>query len=205
MAIVFLDRHCVFDANIGYPPTAEEGVILTLPRMAQLESFLYNSICMADLPRIQTYSHATPSTSENLIEAINTISECALLIISGHTSTNDTCIFGAFIARPAVDGPCIHDGRSDYEETALLFQLSPIHDVFRGRKGKAAWSLTTNGIEFGRKGFGVALTIDNALSNGVLSHIASQPSNKATYSTTESRGSFEILFRVKSIELWGET
>jgi hypothetical protein len=176
--------------------------------MAQLESFMFNSICIADIRLFESYMLPTETTALDLVEAIREIPECALLIVSGHTAAHDTCIFGVFIARPLVDGPCIQNGESSFEETALLIQLSPVHDFFRGQTGRPAWAATDEGLVFGNKESGAALVIDKLMANAKFTHnplgSTGNITGEATYHTTQHRGKFDVPFTVEKIELWGE-
>lgn len=197
--MVFFNDTRQFDANTGY---TKPGVVLTLPRMVQLETFLYNSISMLDIHRFDR------STSDiELVEAVKNIAEYALLVISGHTATNEAHVYGVFIARPLVDGPCIQSRRSDSDETALLFQLSPTHDVFRGITGASAWYLNTDGLVFGNKDHGTALALDAPLTEARVTQKLPGTSTdaKTVYRATVQRGDFEILLSIDAIELWGKS
>ena len=66
--------------------------------MTQLDSFLFDSFCLADIRRLQSYSPTTRPTVTRLIETTSIISKCSLLVVSGRTVTHDTYIFGAFVA-----------------------------------------------------------------------------------------------------------
>jgi hypothetical protein len=199
--MIFFDQPCRFDANTGY---AEPGSILTLTRMVQLEDFLFNSIDMTNLSRFECGTSAA-----ELIEAINEIPECALLVVSGHAADGETYVFGAFIARPLEDGPCIQpcvhiENEWSFDERALLFQLSPTHDVFRGRSGVPAWFLSDDDVVFGDKAYGVALTIDGSLTKASFTHGLFDADEKGVYRPTEHRGDFETLLTVNGVEVWGE-
>jgi hypothetical protein len=205
MGKVFFNRLCPLDANTGHLPAAEKGAVLTLPRITQLEDFLFNSICMAEIRRLQTYTSTNGKTSLDLIEDIMGISECGLLIVSGHTAANNTCIFGAFVSPKLLDGHRIRDsGGSGFEETVLLFQLSPVHDVFRGRIGALAWCETDDGIVFGNEHHGAALAIDRLMANARFTHNPSEAVQETTYCATENRGKLEIPFTIDKVELLGE-
>ena len=198
---MFFNSLCPLDANTGYLPVAEEGAVLTLPRMAQLEGFLFNSICMAEIRHVQTYTRAVRKTTADLVEHVMSISESGLLIISGRTATS-TCIFGAFVSPKLLDGRCIRDGGAAFEETVLLFQLSPVHDVFRGRIGALAWSESDDGVVFGNQLHGVALTVDKLMRNARFTHHPSEDARETAYRATEHRGGFEMAFTVDEVELW---
>jgi hypothetical protein len=208
LGTIFLDQRCDLDATQGHFPTAAGSAILTLPRMAQLESFLFNSLCVADIRLFDSYPHPTKTPALDLVHAIEKIPECALLLVSGHTAAHTPCTFGAFIARPLVDGPCIQRGEPGFEDTALLIQLSPVHDVFRGQVGQPAWAVTDGGLVFGNKESGAALVIDEGMAEARFMHDpfggAGDVAGEAVYQTTEHRGKFSVPFTVERIELWGE-
>jgi hypothetical protein len=199
--MVFFDQPCRFDANTCY---AKPGAILTLTRMVQLESFLFNSIDMTNLSRFE----CGPSAA-GLIEAINKIPECALLVVSGHAADGEIYVFGAFIARPLEDGPYIQpcvkiENEWSFDERALLFQLSPTHDVFRGKAGAPAWCSSGHDVVFGDKDCGAALTLDSSLTKALFTHRLFDAGAKAVYGPTVHRGDFETLLTVDGVEVWGE-
>jgi hypothetical protein len=208
LGTIFFDQLCELDATQGHFPTAEGGRLLTLPRMAQLESFMFNSICMADIRLFDSSLHPHKTTASDLVDAIEKIPECALLVVSGHTAAHDTCTFGVFIARPLVDGPCIQHGEPGFEDTALLIQLSPVHDFFRGQIGGPAWAATDEGLVFGNTESGAALVLDGRMANAQFMHnpfgSTGDITREATYQATKHRGKFSIPFTVDKIELWGE-
>ena len=199
--MIFFDQSCRFDANTGYE---EPGSILTLTRMVQLESFLFNSIDMTNLSSFECGASAS-----ELIETINKIPECALLMVSGHAADGETYVFGAFIARPLEDGPCIQscvhiENEWSFDERALLFQLSPTHDVFRGRPGVPAWCLSDDEVVFGDKAYGVELAIDGSLMKASFTHRLFDADAEVVYGPTVHRGDFKTLLIVDRIEVWGE-
>ena len=199
--MIFFDQPCRFDASTGY---AEPSPILTLTRMVQLESFLFNSIDLTNLSRFEC-----GTSPAGLIQAINKIPECALLVICGHTADGEKYVFGAFIAQPLKDGPCIQscvhiENEWSFDERALLFQLSPTHDVFRGKAGVPAWCLSKDDVVFGDKIYGTALTLDSSLTKAFFTHRLFDADAHAVYSPTVHRGDFEILLAVDGVEVWGE-
>ncbi|KAL1653588.1 hypothetical protein SLS61_003734 [Didymella pomorum] len=198
LSLVFFDEPRRIYANTG---CTKPGLVLTLPRMVQLETFLYNSISMLDIRRLEECR-----SSNGLVEAINNIKEYALLVVSGHTATNEAYVYGIFIARPPIDGPCIQNGGSDLDETVLLFQLSPTHDVFRGTIGTPAWHLNEDGLIFGSKDHGVALALDASLTKARFTHMIPNAGagGRDVYHPTVHRGDFETLLSIDAIELWGK-
>ena len=173
--------------------------------MAQLETFLFNSICVAEIRRSHSYTKATMPTTLELVQAFERLPESVLLVVSGRTtaSGNDFA-FGVFIARPLVDGPCIRDGSTSFEDTAVLFQLSPIHDVFKGQVGRPAWTLTEDKIVFGHEGHGAALVLDTASATVRFAHEPSATLEETVYLANEHRDKFETQFDLDHLELWAE-
>jgi hypothetical protein len=205
LGTIFFDQRCDLDATQGHFPTAAGSAILTHPRMAQLESILFNSLCVADIRLFHRHVHPTKNTASDLVEAIEKIPECALLIISGRTAASHTpCTFGAFIARPPLDGPRIQHGDPAFEDTALLLQLSPVHDVFRGQVGQPAWAVTDEGLVFGNTGAGAALVVDGRGARARFVHTPFGGAGEPAYRATRHRGKFEVSFAVETIEVWGE-
>lgn len=118
--------------------------------------------------------------------------------------TNETYVFGAFVARPSIDGPCIQSDGSSFDEEALLFQLSPNHDVFRGTIGAPAWHLNDDGLIFGDEDHGAALSFDGSMTNARFTHKLSDADAKVIYGPNLHRGDFEALLYIDGIEVWGE-
>ncbi|KAJ8109957.1 hypothetical protein OPT61_g7074 [Boeremia exigua] len=201
---IFFDQSCPHDAHTGSFPTAEPGTVLTYPRMAQLETFLFNSICIAEIRRFHSYSKITlPKTSE-VIHNFERLPDAALLVVSGRSASGEEHVFGAFVARPLTDGPCIQDGAPNFEETAVLFALSPTHDVFRGQKGKPAWTLHQDRMVFGNEGHGAALVLDIGSATARFAHEPSASLEETVYHPNEHREAFEMQFDIEHLELWAE-
>ena len=156
---------------------------------------------MLDIHRLESSVSAA-----ELVEAIENITEYALLVVSGHTITNEAYVYGVFVARPLIDGPCIQDGGSDFDETALMFQLSPFHDVFRGTIGAPAWHSNKDGLIFGNKDHGAALALDTSLTEARVTHKlpGAGAGAKAVYRPNVYRSDFETLLSIDAVELWGK-
>jgi hypothetical protein len=181
------------------------GSVLTLPRMVQLESFLYNSLCMADTRVLHVYSELAMPTPATLMQSIETANCWTLLIVSGRTATGEAYIFGVHFTDPKTYGDRIQDLDSATESTAILFQLSPIHDVFRGMDGTLAWSMTNDKVVFGREGHGAALSLDGSrLEKAYFTHRPSGIDENTVYRPTSHRGAFETRFTIETIELWAQ-
>lgn len=200
---VFFDGLCPYDPHLA--PTAEMGAVLTLPRMAQVECILYDSMYMSDSRLFKTYSGPTLPTAVDLTHSIESIQGWALLIISGRAAADETCIFGLYFADPATYVKRIVDEGTSSENTAMLFQLSPVHDAFRGLQGKLAWSVAERGVTFGHDGHGAALTLEGAqLKDAKFTHNPSENVDSTIYRPTAHRGRFNVQFAIEKIELWVE-
>lgn len=93
-----------------------------------------------------------------------------------------------------------------YWEKTLLFQLSPIHDVFRGASGKAAWEISDEGVLFGDGNSGASLRLGVEMNRAIFLHKLSTASKEReqVYQPTEWRGTWELEIEIGGIELWGE-
>jgi hypothetical protein len=113
--------------------------------------FLSEAVAFDDMRMIHQYmpqaalsnsSTVTKDTtvSDMVIAALTTSSDSSLLLISGKvSSTGEEVVFGAFFPSPTQDETEIRAPESPAWERNLLFQLSPVFDVFRGYAGKSAW------------------------------------------------------------------
>lgn len=147
-----------------------------------------------------------PDTAVNLADAVTTTERPILLLVSGKIiNENEECsentVFGAFIANTARDGTEIQaKGQVDWHST-LLFQLSPVHDVFWGNLGRAGWEVIGEGLSFGNKDSGVALVLGKNLRRATL--MQSMDRKEGVYDATEWRGSWSLQVEVEGIEIWG--
>jgi hypothetical protein len=124
-----------------------------------------------------------------------------VLLVSGHNSVNDRYLFGVFISPKMLDGRRIQYARPAFEETVLLFQLSPVHDVFRGRIGALAWVETEDEIVFGNENHGASLAIEKRVRRARFTHNPSEAVGEVVYGATGHRGKFEVEFTIDRIEL----
>ena len=109
-------------------------------------------------------------------------------------------IYGAFL-------PVSWNGTQDTDfgsHDSLLFQLSPIHDVFRATKQRSQYSSfpATGGLLFGGIQ-GVRLSLDETLKEGVFTHeVSDQGSYENSFGVREHL-QWEEAFRIEALEVWG--
>lgn len=138
----------------------------------------------------------------DLAEQITTIpaeEAVVLLLISGRslTQTNEKVVFGYHL-------PWYDASDKEGRNHCLLFQLSPVHDVFRGYNAeRPGFKIDENGsLVFGEKGNGVALVLERALKRMTVFHSVS--SGDEIYSATSWRGDWQMDVQVEEIEMWLE-
>ena len=192
----------------------EPGKILTLPKLTQLASVLECDFSWdEDFYLLYQYNsdknnNAALNLVENLLEAICVSEEIpTLLLVSGklsHDNTTEDVVFGAFIANTTHDGTEIQPKPQEDQNSTILFQLSPVHDIFRGNVGRAGWSLVNEELCFGERDCGVALVFAKDLKEAKVVHNLNG-NQKAVYEPSEWRGTWSTNFEVKSIEVWTDS
>lgn len=160
---------------------------------------------MSDTRVFEAYSGPTLPTAIDLTHSIESTQGWLLLVISGWAAADEPCIFGMYFADPATYGKRIEDEGASSENTAMLFQVSPVHDAFRGLQGKLAWSVAEKGVTFGHDGHGATLTLEGAqLKDARLTHNPLENVDSTIYRPTAHRGRFNVQFATEKIELWAE-
>ena len=180
----------------------EPGKILTLPKLTQLASVLECDFSWDDIcPLYQYNPDDNRNTASSLAETIDTSGEYPiLLLVSGkisHENTTEDAVFGALIANITHDGTDIQPK----PHSTLLFQLSPVHDIFRGNVGRAGWSVVREELCFGERDCGVALVFAKDLKGATVVH-SLDGNDKAVYESSEWRGTWSTQVEVKAIEIW---
>ena len=133
----------------------------------------------------------------------------SILLVSGEDSTNgDSVIFGAYLPMEWQERPKgseAHFGSAD----SLLFQLAPIHDLFRcNGSSDARYARLSRekeeGISFGNRNSGrVSLALDAALENGVFTQRADDEGPYQPCVTASGRGdAWEVRFSIADVEVW---
>jgi hypothetical protein len=128
----------------------------------------------------------------------------SLLLISGKSSNSgEELILGSFISYPEQDHVEIleeSDNSPEWQRT-LLFQITPIHDIFKSRTGNPAWTLKGNEAWFGNEDNGVAMGLMEGLRQVKVSH---KTGDSGVYEATEWRGDWDLEIEVNCIEVWGD-
>lgn len=181
--------------------------ILTLPNLTQLASVLDCDFSWDDFcPLYQYNPDDNSNTASSLAETISTSGEYPiLLLVSGNISlekTAEDAVFGALIANTTHDGTEIQPKPQVDQNSTLLFQLSPVHDIFWGNVGRAGWSVGREELCFGEIDCGVALVFAKDLKEATVVH-SLDGNNKAVYEPSEWRATWSTQVEVKAIEIWG--
>lgn len=149
---------------------------------------------------------SNPDIAVNLANAITTTEGPLFLLISGkiideNEERNKDAVFGVFIADNANDGTEIQPKRQVDWDSILLFQLSPVHDIFRGTVGKPGWEVIGEELCFGERDGGVALALEKDLGRAIL--MQNVDGKEGVYEATEWRGNWNLQVEVKEFEIWG--
>ncbi|KAI1817713.1 hypothetical protein GGS20DRAFT_599295 [Poronia punctata] len=184
-------------------------VVLTRPMQSQLNTFLSHSVYFGCLDRIRHFSTDRP-TPASLMNALQDVPDEAILVVSGKLESGQTCTFGLFSPKPGSDRTSIQteveaNPNNAGQERCVLFQLQPIHNVFKGVVGRPGWSLVEatglGTVTFGQGG-GVVLALENGLRRATVRH--GEADTKESYAPTAWREEWAVDFDVADIEIWSE-
>lgn len=81
----------------------------------------------------------------------------------------------------------------------MIFQLGPVHEMFKGLAGKKAWIVEPAAVWFGDEGRGTAIGLLDGLRKAKVVH----KSAPGTYTTTAWRGEYELELDITRVEVWG--
>ncbi|KAI3316585.1 hypothetical protein HD806DRAFT_552189 [Xylariaceae sp. AK1471] len=203
----------VLDASEVPPPPGKGAVILTRPLQSQLSTFLAASVYFGWLYRahhfaIESVDRPTPAV---LMSAMQAVPDEAILLVSGRLESGEPCTFGLFSPQPRSDAASIQTDVNPHnagQERCGLFQLEPIHGVFKGVVGRPGWSIIDNGgsITFGQGG-GMALALEDGLRRAVVRHQSDEDGDNVrtmAYAPSTWRGDWSTEFDVTEIEIWSE-
>jgi hypothetical protein len=201
------------------PPGKGNGaVILTRPLQSQLSTFLEASVYFGWLYRAHYFAIASGGadrpTAAALMSAVQAVPDEAILVVSGTSESGEPCTFGLFSPRPRSDGASIQtDVNPDNagQERCVLFQLQPMHMVFKGVVGRPGWNIVNGddndgSVTFGQGG-GMVLALNDGLRRATVRHQSGgEGDNKGTlaYTTSTWRGDWSTEFDVTGIEIWSE-
>ncbi|KAH8593535.1 hypothetical protein B0O99DRAFT_688757 [Bisporella sp. PMI_857] len=160
---------------------------LTSPILRQLSLLLAGTVSFGDIKLIH---QTTLSSNPNLLVAsLKLSSDFSLLLITGNlTLSKESHLFAFFSPSPSEDEQAIAKREDPAWETALIVQLEPVFDVFRGRVGHPAWTYTDDELIFSGYEQGVQLKL-----------------SPGAQRLRVARSGSEILeLEVTKLEVWGE-
>ena len=179
---------------------------MTLTRLSQIACFLPEFTPLKTLQPVYSKSSVSGGSMQDLLKAVKTHKGLSILLISGSpvsgTFSDSTAsfttvpnapslfLFGAYVSTPWT----MERGTNCGDEESLLFQLSPIHEVFHANNGREGYvHIAQDGAVIFGDNQGASLTIDLTLQEVVFAHSA------------EIAGSFQGSTGVRSGKDWGET
>lgn len=206
---MFMGLHCIL-SNFYTPLEkldfrdlpAKGGHIATRPILSQLGLIISQSDNFEyDYFELYRYYDMTKSEGEvidvaKVVEDMTAAEDPIIVLISGKiTQTNEKTIFGYYLPFRG------HDEHNDVDP-CLLFQLSPIHDVFRGdNAGRPGWEICSQSLIFGKKDEGMALVLEEDCKRAALFH---NISGDGLYEATAWRGTWQVDVQIEEIEMWVE-
>lgn len=189
------------------PPSLPPGCLLTRGAISQILVTL-NSTIAFDNPDL-IYQHQTSNLTLDTTSAsefCNAIKlpqsgefDFRVVLVSGRSVAHNTpFIFGAFMQGLAPDEEIVPRYADDWERS-LLFQLAPVHDVFRSNVGKRAWTSEKDAeLWFGEQAAGFAMGFVNGGRRLSVVH----KGGDGVYQTTTWRGDWELEIEVDKVEVW---
>jgi hypothetical protein len=203
----FLGKESFIDVDSGSDVFIGPPNVLTIPLASQLYTFLGDSVYFAELECFHHFTRANMPTPSAFISALESVPDEAIMILSGTSSNGETVTFGLYSFKPKLDGSSIQIDTTAYnsiQERCAMFQLGPVHDVFRGFKGKAGWKFDEESVTFGRGG-GVVMVLKDQFSRGEVKHQLSDGHEVTyTYAANRWRGDWTVEFDIKEIAIWSE-
>ncbi|RDL33726.1 uncharacterized protein BP5553_08094 [Venustampulla echinocandica] len=196
---------------VAYPPqSVPSGHILNLVTISQI-LFTIDSTVAFDNPRlIYQYDDCQAASDVPTVSEVHDAIKFSpkeswdfrLLLVSGKSTSNgETVVFGAFLQGLGEEEKII-PRQEDHLEGSLLFQLAPIHDVFRSNIGKKAWTVgSDNELCFGEKGQGFSMRFVDGLKRLNVIHKVGVH-EESIYQATEWRGSWEMEVEIDKVEVW---
>ncbi|ODM15876.1 hypothetical protein SI65_08717 [Aspergillus cristatus] len=178
---------------------SKPGHIATRPILSQLGMILPGTVTFDNIQLHKYYNLNESITSINaaiLAEQITTTQTAAVpdpvtLLISGKlTQTGERAVLGYHL-------PWFNSGDPD---PCLLFQLSPLHDVFRGGNAvRPGWKIDSDeNLIFRESSNGMALVLGKDCKRATVSH---HVSGKGMYDATAWRGDWQADVQVEEIEI----
>jgi len=203
----------------------EDGRILTKTRMSLLDVFLDGSVEFEVLSCLHRYSASgtqareavhLPVAADAFVEAMESVPDEALVVVSGKAADGTRYVFGVFSPRPKEDGTAIQPKsvpHHENQERCAIFQLEPTYDVFRGAIGQPGWAaVCLRDVVFGQPaaGNGMALALRDGLCRLEMTHRGRNAKvdwhNRPRYSYEANgwRGNWGLSIDVEAVEIWSE-
>jgi hypothetical protein len=203
-----LGKESFFDVDGGSEVFVGPPNVLTIPRASQLYTFLIGGVSFGDLECFHHFTGPNMPTPSTLISALESSPETAIMILSGTASNGITITFGLYSFKPKLDGSSIQRDKDPLSERegCTIFQLEPVHDVFRGVEGSAGWKFDEDSSTFG-EGDGVVMVLKDRTSRGEVKHQVSDSDGDemtGTYEGNRWRGDWTVEFEIEGIAIWGE-
>lgn len=134
----------------------------------------------------------------------NEDSDRVLILFSGREmKTGERYTLGAFIPCPSKDGSRIQHAEWEGAMGCLLFELSPVHDIYYGTVGSPAWTMEGNDLAFGDPNSGVALLLKNNSRQATLVQKL-DGEDEPIYAPTAWRGNRHVELELDGVEIWIE-
>lgn len=182
--------------------------------LSQISFFLTQSVGFKDLRLLYTTSG---SVSIGALKGhMKSWKDPSMLLVSGYkpcipknqhatsakAAEKERFLYGAFLREPW-NGSHDEDFGSHH---SLLFQLSPIHEVFQARKQMSPYARfpATGGLLFGGTQ-GVRLSLDETLTEGVFTHEISDEGSYENSFGVRRNSRWEEAFLIKAVEMLGFT
>lgn len=181
--------------------------ILTIPIVSQLFTFLAMSMWVDRLKCFNHYTSSNLPTSTELINAIRSVPDQVIMLLSGITLSGETVTFGLYSCEKTVDEFSIKQNivpDMNGHERCSIFQLAPVHDIFRGVVGKPGWTFNNENVTFGKDN-GVVMILKDHLRKGVVKHqVSGGDKTIYTYEPNWIRGDWTVEFDITEIAIWSE-
>jgi hypothetical protein len=187
-------------------PVLPPNELLTPTILTQLSFILDSTASFEEAPLIYQFkrNHSTMTDYArieipNALHPISRDHDFRVLLISGHNEiSKETFTFGAFV-QGLSDNAQIVDRQDESLERTFLFQLSPIHDIFRSKIGSKAWKVADS-LCFGETDAGFSMKMENNLDK---LHVSHKTAGEGIYQSTKWRGNWELVLNIDRVEIRG--
>ncbi|KAH8687249.1 hypothetical protein BGZ60DRAFT_425164 [Tricladium varicosporioides] len=188
-------------------PSLSPNHLLSSTTLSQLSFLLDSTASFETAPLLYQFNkdQSTPIVDavfeiNSALKSMSDSSDFKILLVSGREKfTTETFVFGAFI-KDLTEGLEIVELEDKAYERSFLFQISPIHDVFRSNVGNKAWYLDKS-LCFGSNDSGFSMRLDGDLNQ---LHVSHKLAGEGVYQSTKWRGEWGMVLDIDNVEVWGE-